>query len=45
MRLRGLFISSHLRFWYRDGKTPYILRIAGIKILPGKIKRETGAER
>ncbi len=32
------FIS--LRFWYRDGKTPYILRIAGIKILPGKIKEK-----
>ena len=32
------FIS--LRFLYRDGKTPYILRIAGIKILPGKIKEK-----
>lgn len=32
------FIS--LRFWYRDGKTPYILRIAGVKILPGKIKEK-----
>lgn len=32
------FIS--LRFWYKDGKTPYILRIAGIKILPGKIKEK-----
>ena len=32
------FIS--LRLWYRDGKTPYILRIAGIKILPGKIKEK-----
>ena len=32
------FIS--LRFWYRDGKTSYILRIAGIKILPGKIKEK-----
>lgn len=32
------FIS--FRFWYRDGKTPYILRIAGIKILPGKIKEK-----
>lgn len=32
------FIS--LRFWYRDGKTPYILRIAWIKILPGKIKEK-----
>lgn len=32
------FIS--LRFWYRDGKTPYILRIAGIKILLGKIKEK-----
>lgn len=32
------FIS--LRFWYRDGKTPYILRIAVIKILPGKIKEK-----
>ena len=32
------FIS--LRFWYRDGKTPYILMIAGIKILPGKIKEK-----
>lgn len=32
------FIS--LRFWYRDGKTPYILRIAGIKILPRKIKEK-----
>ena len=29
-----------MRFWYRDGKTPYILRIAGIKILPGKIKEK-----
>lgn len=32
------FIS--LRFLYRDGKTPYILRIAGIKILTGKIKEK-----
>lgn len=32
------FIS--LRFLYRDGKTPYILRIAGIKILPGKNKEK-----
>ncbi len=32
------FIS--LRFLYRDGKTQYILRIAGIKILPGKIKEK-----
>ena len=32
------FIS--LRFLYRDGKTPYILRIAGIKIMPGKIKEK-----
>ncbi len=30
------FIS--LRFWYKDGKTPYILKVAGRKILPGKTK-------
>lgn len=38
------FVS--VRFWYKDGKMSYILKVAGIKILPGKTgdKQEQKAE-